>query len=335
MGPGSLVVLASYTGTTKETVAAAKTAKAVRRHGDRRGQGGQPAGRGRRRRLRRQERPVRAAGRLLPPGGRRRRRRLRSRSPPRCEALPEAVRHACEESESRPGRHRRRRSRTSRSPTCSAPARATTGRTASRCASCRRCSGSTPPPSTPASSSRAPSRWSTTTPRSCCGSARTPSRPMAERGKAFLDTYCKKAKYVDVADLTLPGVPRRCAEDLVTDRRRRPRQPAGPALRGRARPRPGDAPVHVQGRLLIPDGPALRTPADDTRAPDGVRRATHSTTRSDARKEPSCSTSTNSDSCASSPVRCPSPTTSTRPSAAPRRTGRRTSSSWGPVAPAS
>ena len=28
MGPGSLVVLASYTGTTKETVAAAKTAKA-------------------------------------------------------------------------------------------------------------------------------------------------------------------------------------------------------------------------------------------------------------------------------------------------------------------
>src|SRR3954451_23245058 len=29
MGPGSLVVLASYTGTTKETVAAAKTAKAT------------------------------------------------------------------------------------------------------------------------------------------------------------------------------------------------------------------------------------------------------------------------------------------------------------------
>ena len=29
MGPGSLVVLASYTGTTKETVAAAKTAKAA------------------------------------------------------------------------------------------------------------------------------------------------------------------------------------------------------------------------------------------------------------------------------------------------------------------
>jgi fructoselysine 6-phosphate deglycase len=33
------------------------------------------------------------------------------------------------------------------------------------------------------------------------------TRPMAERGKRFLDTYCKKAKYVDVADLTLPGIP--------------------------------------------------------------------------------------------------------------------------------
>ncbi len=30
---------------------------------------------------------------------------------------------------------------------------------------------------------------------------------MAERGKAFLDQYCKKAKYVDVAHLALPGVP--------------------------------------------------------------------------------------------------------------------------------
>ena len=33
------------------------------------------------------------------------------------------------------------------------------------------------------------------------------TRPMAERGKAFLDQYCKKAKYVDVADLALPGIP--------------------------------------------------------------------------------------------------------------------------------
>jgi fructoselysine-6-P-deglycase FrlB-like protein len=33
------------------------------------------------------------------------------------------------------------------------------------------------------------------------------SRPMAERGKAFLETYCKKAQYVDVRDLELPGIP--------------------------------------------------------------------------------------------------------------------------------
>ena len=32
------------------------------------------------------------------------------------------------------------------------------------------------------------------------------TRPMAERGRRFLDTYCKKARYVDVADLALPGV---------------------------------------------------------------------------------------------------------------------------------
>ncbi|MFL6101258.1 MAG: SIS domain-containing protein [Actinomycetales bacterium] len=32
------------------------------------------------------------------------------------------------------------------------------------------------------------------------------SRPMAERGKRFLERYCKKARYVDVADLSLPGV---------------------------------------------------------------------------------------------------------------------------------
>jgi fructoselysine 6-phosphate deglycase len=33
------------------------------------------------------------------------------------------------------------------------------------------------------------------------------TRPMAERGRRFLDRYCKKARYVDVADLTLPGIP--------------------------------------------------------------------------------------------------------------------------------
>ena len=33
------------------------------------------------------------------------------------------------------------------------------------------------------------------------------SRPMAERGRKFLETYCKKARYVDVADLALPSVP--------------------------------------------------------------------------------------------------------------------------------
>jgi fructoselysine-6-P-deglycase FrlB-like protein len=40
------------------------------------------------------------------------------------------------------------------------------------------------------------------------------SRPMGERGKAFLETYCKKARYVDVADLTLPGVPAAMRKDL-------------------------------------------------------------------------------------------------------------------------
>jgi fructoselysine 6-phosphate deglycase len=33
------------------------------------------------------------------------------------------------------------------------------------------------------------------------------SRPMAERGRTFLETYCKKAQYVDVRDLELPGIP--------------------------------------------------------------------------------------------------------------------------------
>jgi fructoselysine-6-P-deglycase FrlB-like protein len=33
------------------------------------------------------------------------------------------------------------------------------------------------------------------------------SRPMGERARAFLDKYCKKAQYVDVRDLELPGIP--------------------------------------------------------------------------------------------------------------------------------
>lgn len=34
-----------------------------------------------------------------------------------------------------------------------------------------------------------------------------PSRPLADRAKRFLEQYCAKARYVDVRDLTLPGVP--------------------------------------------------------------------------------------------------------------------------------
>lgn len=40
------------------------------------------------------------------------------------------------------------------------------------------------------------------------------TRPMALRGKAFLDTYCKKAQYVDVADLALPGIPQGLRADF-------------------------------------------------------------------------------------------------------------------------
>jgi len=40
------------------------------------------------------------------------------------------------------------------------------------------------------------------------------SRPMGERAKAFLDTYCKKARYVDVAELELPGIPQQLRADL-------------------------------------------------------------------------------------------------------------------------
>jgi fructoselysine-6-P-deglycase FrlB-like protein len=40
------------------------------------------------------------------------------------------------------------------------------------------------------------------------------SRPMGERAKAFLDTYCKKAQYVDIATLELPGIPADLRPDL-------------------------------------------------------------------------------------------------------------------------
>jgi fructoselysine-6-P-deglycase FrlB-like protein len=33
------------------------------------------------------------------------------------------------------------------------------------------------------------------------------TRPMAERGRRFLERYCRKARYVDVAELTLPDIP--------------------------------------------------------------------------------------------------------------------------------
>jgi fructoselysine-6-P-deglycase FrlB-like protein len=40
------------------------------------------------------------------------------------------------------------------------------------------------------------------------------TRPMAERGKTFLDTYTRKAHYVDVRELSLPGVPAELRGDL-------------------------------------------------------------------------------------------------------------------------
>ncbi len=40
------------------------------------------------------------------------------------------------------------------------------------------------------------------------------SRPMGERAKAFLDQYCKKAQYVDVRSLELPGVPESVRGDV-------------------------------------------------------------------------------------------------------------------------
>jgi fructoselysine 6-phosphate deglycase len=40
------------------------------------------------------------------------------------------------------------------------------------------------------------------------------TRPMAERGRRFLETYCGKARYVDVAELTLPGIPAELRGDV-------------------------------------------------------------------------------------------------------------------------
>jgi fructoselysine-6-P-deglycase FrlB-like protein len=40
------------------------------------------------------------------------------------------------------------------------------------------------------------------------------SRPMAERGRRFLDQYCKKAQYIDLADLRLPGIGKALRGDI-------------------------------------------------------------------------------------------------------------------------
>jgi fructoselysine-6-P-deglycase FrlB-like protein len=40
------------------------------------------------------------------------------------------------------------------------------------------------------------------------------TRPMAQRAKAFLDTYTRKAHYVDVRDLSLPGIPDELRQDV-------------------------------------------------------------------------------------------------------------------------
>jgi fructoselysine 6-phosphate deglycase len=41
-----------------------------------------------------------------------------------------------------------------------------------------------------------------------------PTRPMAERARTFLDTYTRKAHHVDVRDLRLPGVPAELRQDV-------------------------------------------------------------------------------------------------------------------------
>jgi fructoselysine-6-P-deglycase FrlB-like protein len=40
------------------------------------------------------------------------------------------------------------------------------------------------------------------------------TRPMAERAKRFLDTYTRKAHYLDVRELSLPGVPTELRPDI-------------------------------------------------------------------------------------------------------------------------
>lgn len=45
--------------------------------------------------------------------------------------------------------------------------------------------------------------------------AEDPSRPLAERAKAFLDTYAKRAEYVDTKDLALTGIAPGMRKDLT------------------------------------------------------------------------------------------------------------------------
>jgi fructoselysine-6-P-deglycase FrlB-like protein len=40
------------------------------------------------------------------------------------------------------------------------------------------------------------------------------SRPMGERARKFLEQYCKKAQYIDVRDLDLPGIPKSVRGDV-------------------------------------------------------------------------------------------------------------------------
>ena len=46
-----------------------------------------------------------------------------------------------------------------------------------------------------------------TTPRCCCGSATTPPARWPSGPSASSSTYCEKARYIDVHDLELPGIP--------------------------------------------------------------------------------------------------------------------------------
>ena len=76
------------------------------------------------------------------------------------------------------------------------------------------------------------------------------SRPMAERGKAFLETYTRKGHFIDVRDLTLPGVPAEARADVSPLVVGELAGQARAALRGGARPPPRPAPVHVPGAVL-------------------------------------------------------------------------------------